>query len=189
MRPAEALPIVEQMSGALAAAHEAGVIHRDFKSGNVMLVPDERRAGGVRAVVTDFGLARRTHAPRGTSLTETETVLGTPDYMAPEQIEGRTLTPAADVYALGIVIYEMVTGEPPFHGDTPLSVALKKLREAAPSPRGSAPDLPPAWDRTILRCLERDRRTVSPRRSTSPPRCGARRPRRARAPRASAAGA
>ena len=156
MSPSDALPIVEQMAAALAAAHDAGVIHRDFKSGNVMLVPDERRPGGSRAVVTDFGLARRTKAPRGTSLTETETVLGTPDYMAPEQIEGRTLTPAADIYALGIVLYEMVTGEPPFQGDTPLSVALKKLREAAPSPRGSAPDLPAAWDRTILRCLERD---------------------------------
>jgi tetratricopeptide (TPR) repeat protein/tRNA A-37 threonylcarbamoyl transferase component Bud32/TolB-like protein len=156
MGPADALPLVEQMAAALAAAHDAGVIHRDFKSGNVMLVPDERRPGGSRVVVTDFGLARRTKAPRGTSLTETETVLGTPDYMAPEQIEGRPLTPAADVYALGIVMYEMVTGGPPFQGDTPLSVALKKLREAPPSPRDSAPDLPTPWERAILRCLERD---------------------------------
>ena len=156
MQPAGALPLVEQMAAALAAAHDAGVIHRDFKSGNVMLVPDDRRPGGVRVVVTDFGLARRAEAPRGTSLTETETVLGTPDYMAPEQIEGRTLTRAADIYALGIVLYEMVTGVRPFDGDTPLSVALKKLQEAPPSPRGSAPDLPASWDRTILRCLERD---------------------------------
>ena len=156
MTPAEALPLVEQMAAALAAAHDAGVIHRDFKSGNVMLAPDERRPGGVRVVVTDFGLARRAEAPRGTSLTETETVLGTPDYMAPEQIEGRTLTRAADIYALGIVLYEMVTGAKPFDGDTPLSVALKKLQEAPPSPRGSAPELPASWDRAILRCLERD---------------------------------
>jgi tetratricopeptide (TPR) repeat protein/tRNA A-37 threonylcarbamoyl transferase component Bud32 len=155
--PAEALPLVEQMAGALGAAHEAGVIHRDFKSGNVMLVPDERRPGGIRVVVTDFGLARRSQPGRKSAapLTETEAVLGTPDYMAPEQIEGRDLTPAADIYALGIVLYEMVTGEPPFQGDTPLSVALKKLKEAAPSPRKEAPDLPPAWDRAILRCLER----------------------------------
>ncbi|HEX4440832.1 MAG TPA: tetratricopeptide repeat protein [Thermoanaerobaculia bacterium] len=156
MRPADALPLVEQMAAALGAAHDAGVIHRDFKSGNVMLVPDARRAGGSRVVVTDFGLARRTQAPRGTSLTETKTVLGTPDYMAPEQIEGKPLTPAADIYALGIVMYEMVTGGPPFQGDTPLSVALKKLHEAPPSPRGSTPDLPAEWDRAILRCLERD---------------------------------
>ncbi len=155
--PADALPLVEQMAGALGAAHEAGVIHRDFKSGNVMLVPEERRPGGIRVVVTDFGLARSSRQGRQSAapLTETEAVLGTPDYMAPEQIEGRELTAAADIYALGIVMYEMVTGEPPFQGDTPLSVVLKKLKEAAPSPRTEAPDLPPAWDKTILRCLER----------------------------------
>ncbi len=157
MTPEEALPVVEQMAAALAAAHEAGVVHRDFKSANVMLEPDERRPGGMRVVVTDFGLARRDRPGRGSAapLTETEAVLGTPDYMAPEQIEGRAITPATDVYALGVVIYEMVTGEQPFEGDTPLSVALKKLKEAAPSPRRLAPDLPPVWEKTILRCLER----------------------------------
>ena len=160
MRPEEALPLIEQMAAALTAAHEAGVVHRDFKSANVMLEPDERRPGGVRAVVTDFGLARRERpGGRGVGsagpLTETEAVIGTPDYMAPEQIEGRAITPATDVYALGVVIYEMVTGEQPFEGDTPLSVALKKLKEAAPSPRKHVPDLPPVWEKTILRCLER----------------------------------
>jgi eukaryotic-like serine/threonine-protein kinase len=162
LRPEDALPLIEQMAAALTAAHEAGVVHRDFKSANVMLEPDERRPGGVRAVVTDFGLARRDR-PRGgvraaasaAPLTETEAVIGTPDYMAPEQIEGRAITPATDIYALGVVIYEMVTGEQPFEGDTPLSVALKKLKEAAPSPRRHVPDLPPVWEKTILRCLER----------------------------------
>jgi tetratricopeptide (TPR) repeat protein/tRNA A-37 threonylcarbamoyl transferase component Bud32 len=155
--PADGLPLIEQMAAALTAAHEAGVIHRDFKSANVMLEADARRPGGVRAVVTDFGLARRERPGRGSAapLTETEAVLGTPDYMAPEQIEGRALTPATDVYALGVVVYEMVTGAQPFEGDTPLSVALKKLKEAAPSPRKLAPDLPPEWEKTILRCLER----------------------------------
>ncbi|MFY9552421.1 MAG: serine/threonine-protein kinase [Thermoanaerobaculia bacterium] len=87
MRPEEALPLVEQMAAALAAAHEAGVVHRDFKSANVMLSPDERRPGGARAVVTDFGLARRNRPGRGsqTSLTATEAVMGTPDYMAPSR--------------------------------------------------------------------------------------------------------
>jgi eukaryotic-like serine/threonine-protein kinase len=157
MRPDEALPLVEQMAAALAAAHEVGVVHRDFKSANVMLSPDERRPGGARVVVTDFGLARRNRpgADRQTSLTETQAVMGTPDYMAPEQIEGRDVSPATDVYALGIVMYEMVTGEPPFQGDTPLSVALKKLHEAPPSPKGHVPELPPIWEKTILRCLER----------------------------------
>ena len=160
MAPEAALPLIEQMASALTAAHEAGVVHRDFKSANVMLEPDERRPGGLRVVVTDFGLARRDR-PRGggggsaAPLTETEAVIGTPDYMAPEQIEGRAITPATDIYALGVVIYEMVTGEQPFEGDTPLSVALKKLKEAAPSPRRHVPDLPPVWEKTILRCLER----------------------------------
>jgi len=160
MRPAEALPLVEQMAAALSAAHEAGVVHRDFKSANVMLSPDERRPGGTRAVVTDFGLARRSRPRPGdeTSLTESQAVMGTPDYMAPEQIEGREVSPATDVYALGIVLYAMVTGEPPFQGDTPLSVALKKLKEAAPSPRVHVPELPSEWERAILRCLERDPR-------------------------------
>ena len=157
LAPDEALPLVDAMASALGAAHDAGIIHRDFKSGNVMLVPDPRRPGETRVVVTDFGLARprATDGPSAARLTRSEAVLGTPDYMAPEQIEGRDLTPSADIYALGIVMYEMVTGEPPFHGDTPLSVALKKLKEAAPSPRRNAPELPPVWERTILRCLER----------------------------------
>jgi eukaryotic-like serine/threonine-protein kinase len=160
LRPEEAQPLIEQMAAALTAAHEAGVVHRDFKSANVMLEADTRRPGGLRAVVTDFGLARRERpGGRGVGsaapLTETEAVIGTPDYMAPEQIEGREITPATDVYALGVVIYEMVTGQQPFQGDTPLSVALKKLKEAAPSPRRHVPDLPPVWEKTILRCLER----------------------------------
>src|SRR4029453_16632461 len=112
LRPEDALPLIEQMAAALTAAHEAGVVHRDFKSANVMLEPDERRPGGQRVVVTDFGLARRDR-PRGAgsgagrsaaALTETEAVIGTPDYMAPEQIEGRAITPATDIYALGVVI-------------------------------------------------------------------------------------
>ncbi len=158
----DALPIIEQMAAALSAAHEAGIVHRDFKSANVMLEPDERRPGGLRVVVTDFGLARRERPGRAggsagsaAPLTETEAVIGTPDYMAPEQIEGRAISPATDIYALGVVMYEMVTGEQPFEGDTPLSVALKKLKEAAPSPRRAVPDLPPHWEKAILRSLER----------------------------------
>ena len=106
MKPEEAMPVVEQMAAALTAAHDAGIIHRDFKSANVMLVPDERRSGGVRVVVTDFGLARRNRSTRGSaaSLTETEAVLGTPDYMAPEQIEGRELR-RLPTSTRGIVIY------------------------------------------------------------------------------------
>jgi serine/threonine protein kinase len=115
---AEALPIATQIASALAAAHRAGVIHRDLKSRNVMLAPS--KDGGVRAVVTDFGLARALEPDGGhSSLTGGNGLVGTPDYMAPEQVEGGAVTPAADIYALGVVMYEMVTGTLPFVGDSP----------------------------------------------------------------------
>jgi serine/threonine-protein kinase len=155
---AEARPIVSQIAAGLAAAHKVGVIHRDFKSANVMLVPDPAEEGGVRAVITDFGLARLAAAPDAGSLAATMTagIAGTPAYMAPEQVEGGDVTSAADIYALGVVIYEMVTGERPYTGHTPLSIAVKRLKEAPVSPRAHVRDLDPAWERAILRCLERD---------------------------------
>ncbi len=120
---AQALPLVAQMASAIGAAHEAGVIHRDFKSANVMLVPDSQKTGGLRAVVTDFGLARRSRSGASASLsaarTETEMVIGTPDYMAPEQVEGGQITPSVDIYAFGVVLYELVTGDRPFTGESP----------------------------------------------------------------------
>jgi tetratricopeptide (TPR) repeat protein/TolB-like protein len=153
MSSAEALPIVTQMASALAAAHEAGVIHRDFKSQNVILVPGD---AGPRAVVTDFGLARAGGAGSDSTLTTTGHIAGTPTYMAPEQLEGGEITAATDVYSLGIVMYEMMTGAPPFVGDSPLSTAMKRLKEAPPPPRSRCQDLDPRWETVILRCLERD---------------------------------
>jgi tetratricopeptide (TPR) repeat protein len=155
MTSVEALPIVEQMAAGLAAAHHAGVVHRDFKSANVVLIrsEDDRQAdGGVRAVVTDFGLARSVEGGEG--LSTGLGMVGTSAYMAPEQVEGGEVTPAADVYALGVVLYEMVTGLKPFVGDTPLSTAVKRLKERPVSPRVHAPDLDAAWESVILRCLE-----------------------------------
>ena len=150
----EAQPVVAQMAAALTAAHDARVIHRDFKSSNVILLPGA--TGELRAVVTDFGLAHiRRDSDATEEVTTTGEVFGTPTYMSPEQIEGRPVTPAADIYALGVVMYEMLTGTAPFVGDTPLTTAVKRLKEPAPSPRTHAPHLSPVWDRTILRCLER----------------------------------
>ncbi len=149
-----ALPIVSQMASALAAAHQAHIIHRDFKSANVMLVGSGE---STRAVVTDFGLARGNH-PDGSSLTalsRTGTIAGTPSYMAPEQVEGGPITPAADIYALGVVMYEMVTGTCPFIGENALAVATRRLTERAPSPRSHVPALDSRWEKAILRCLER----------------------------------
>src|SRR6266496_1025161 len=156
MTSLEALPIVEQMAAGLAAAHRAGVVHRDFKSANVVLVPSEdahqSEDGGLRAVVTDFGLARSVDGGEG--LSTGLGMVGTSAYMAPEQVEGGEVTPAADIYALGVVLYEMVTGVRPFVGDSPLSTALKRLKEPPASPRVHVPDLDPAWEAVILRCLE-----------------------------------
>ncbi|MGD2114773.1 MAG: tetratricopeptide repeat protein [Acidobacteriota bacterium] len=150
----DALEIGRQLASALDAAHRAGVVHRDFKSANVMLVDDGD--GGDRVVVTDFGLAR---PQAGANLTAALTVdgkaLGTPDYMAPEQVEGGEVTAAADLYAFGITLYEMVTGRRPFTGDSPLTTAVKRLREPPPPPSAHRPDLSSSWEAAILRCLAR----------------------------------
>ena len=150
----EALPIVEQMAAGLHAAHEAGVIHRDFKCANVMLLASPNSPNGIRAVITDFGIARAVSAS-GEALTRSLDVVGTPAYMAPEQLEGGEITPATDIYALGIVIYEMLTGQRPFSGDSALSTALKRLNNPAPSPRLIVPELEPLWEKVVMRCLER----------------------------------
>jgi len=154
---AEALPLVKQMCAALGAAHGHGVVHRDFKSGNVMLVAG-RDHSPARAVVTDFGLARPIPDSETavTSLDVFGGTAGTPAYMAPEQVEGHPATIASDLYALGAVMYEMVTGTPPFTGTSPLSVAVRRLTEPPETPRVHVPDLDPRWELTILRCLERD---------------------------------
>jgi tetratricopeptide (TPR) repeat protein/tRNA A-37 threonylcarbamoyl transferase component Bud32 len=162
MAPEDALPLVVQMAEGLAAAHEAGIIHRDFKTSNVILA---RSGAGTRAVVTDFGLARPTDANPGASLTEWGKIVGTPIYMAPEQVTHDKVTEATDVYALGLVMYEMITGRRPFSGDTPLASAVKRLTEPPPSPLEHVPGLSARWERAIMGCLEREpaQRYQSPR--------------------------
>jgi eukaryotic-like serine/threonine-protein kinase len=158
MVPDEALPLIEQVAGALEAAHRAGVIHRDLKAANVMLVPRAPGSNDVRAVVTDFGLARRDPSVEGASIgvSTAGMVVGTPAYMAPEQIEGGTVTAATDVYALGVLMYEMVTGKLPFEADTPWAAMMKRLQHPPSSPRIHVSDLDPAWESVVLRCLERE---------------------------------
>jgi len=152
LSPAEALPLLEQMAAGLQAVHDTGLVHRDFKPANVFMVsqPDS----GIRVVVTDFGLARRaatTPASGETSL-GVAAGAGTPAYMAPEQFLGVNLTTACDVYALGLVAYEMVTGAKPFPPDS----ATRRLVEPAPPPAIHVADLPEPWNETILACLERE---------------------------------
>ncbi len=153
MGPEEALPLIEQMAEALAAAHEAEVIHRDFKPGNVMLVP--RKSGGVKAVVTDFGLAKSTSDEEGEpSLTERGHLIGTLPYMAPEQLGGARPSVATDVYAFGVVMFEMMTGRRPFQGGTPQQDLTTRFSGKPPTVRSFAPELQPEWDKAVGRCLD-----------------------------------
>jgi serine/threonine protein kinase/tetratricopeptide (TPR) repeat protein len=152
LTPAEALPIAEQVAGALAAAHAAGVIHRDLKPANVLLVDVPGQP--TRAVVTDFGLARV--AAEGADQVTGDAVVGSPAYMAPEQVEGgQRLTAACDVYAFGVMLFEVVTGKLPFVGETPLATAVMRLREPPPAPRTLVPGLDACWEHAILACLAR----------------------------------
>jgi serine/threonine protein kinase/tetratricopeptide (TPR) repeat protein len=153
----DAQPIAMQMAAGLGAAHAAGVLHRDFKPGNVLLVPGSK---GVRAVITDFGLALRSNqdVSLGASVTGPGEVLGTPAYMSPEQVEGKDLGPASDVYSLGLVFYQMLTGTRAFEDATPLSMAVRRVKENPASPRTLVPDIDRKWESVILKCLERDPR-------------------------------
>ena len=160
MGTAELLPILRQVSAALDAAHAEGVVHRDFKTSNVMLVArggDDTRSGERRAVVTDFGIARSLWAEPGAADKVTGVgLLGTPEYMAPEQVTGGEVGPPADIYALGVVLYEALTGKTPFPGATPLECAVRRVNERPTAPRELLPRLDPDWNRAILRCLEQD---------------------------------
>ena len=142
----EALRVVSQACRGLAAAHAQGVTHRDLKPENVML-------SGTRVVVTDFGIAR---ADGDDGVTH-GAIVGTPAYMAPEQVEGRVVDGRADVYALGVLLYELVAGELPFHGDTALAIAFARLTNVAPDPRRVRADLPEGVAALVRAMLERAR--------------------------------
>jgi len=151
---ADARTIVEQIVAGLQAAHDVGVIHRDFKSNNILLVTDAD--GRERAVISDFGLAREEAGSvgDGSALTADQSLVGTPAYMAPEQVECKPATTATDIYALGVVMFELVTGDLPFRADTPMATAVLRLTQPPPPARSRRPELPASWDRAIRRCLE-----------------------------------
>jgi len=147
--PDEAEPLLRQMASALGAAHAHGVLHRDFKSSNVLLVPQPD--GRTRVVVTDFGVARAVREGQR-ALTCSGAYVGTPAYMPPEQAAGSPLGPAADVYALGVVAYEMLTGELPF-ADTPLGPEGARARSVPPDLTRRSPGIPETWRRALARAL------------------------------------
>jgi len=153
MTPADAVHVAEQVCAALAAAHRAGVVHRDIKPGNVMVRPD----GTVK--VTDFGIAQ---ALGQASLTETGTVMGTAAYVAPEQARGQATSSATDLYSLGILLFQMLTGAVPFDGDTPVAIAMRHLDEPVPLPSSRVAGLPANLDEVVTRATAKSPRDRYP---------------------------
>jgi serine/threonine-protein kinase len=141
--------LARQLLSGLAAAHELEIVHRDIKPENVLLDP----LGNLKLM--DFGLARPVERMEP-GQTQAGWVVGTPHYLAPEQIEGREATQRADVYASGVVLFEVFTGKLPFGGDNPMDIMLKHLREAPAAPSQYWTEIPQALERLILRCLEKD---------------------------------
>lgn len=140
------LDIVAQLCEALAYAHDQGIVHRDVKPGNVRLLED----GTVK--ILDFGIARFT----ASSLTQSGTVMGTPSYMAPEQIMGQPVDGRADLFSAGVLLYELLAGHRPFQGDSPTAVAYQIMHTDAPALRAALPDLPDALNEIVARALQKN---------------------------------
>src|SRR5579875_1077405 len=143
--PARAAEIASQVAAALASAHRHGVVHRDIKPGNVLITDD----GQVK--VTDFGIARAVNTED--SLTQTGAVMGTATYFSPEQAEGLGVDARSDIYSLGVVLFEMLTGRPPFLGDTPVSVASKHVRDVPPTPREIVETVPVELEAVVMKAM------------------------------------
>src|SRR3989454_8514946 len=145
----KALNYLEQVAAALDFAHERGVIHRDIKPANILMTPEGR------LLLTDFGLVKiiaEGQAPQ-IRLTGAGAPVGTPDYMAPEQVIGEPVDGRSDLYSLGIILYQMVTGTTPFQGETPMQIAAQQMQVPPPSPQLLRRDLPSTAEQVILRAL------------------------------------
>jgi serine/threonine-protein kinase len=143
----EAVEVGASVADALGAAHQSGLVHRDVKPGNILLTP------GGRTLVTDFGISR---AVAEASMTVTGTTIGSVHYFSPEQAAGEEVGPASDIYALGIVVYEMLSGRRPFEGDSAAGVALKRLNEAPPPLSTPEHPVPPPLEAVVMKALARD---------------------------------
>jgi serine/threonine protein kinase/Tfp pilus assembly protein PilF len=143
-----AISIARQVCEGLAEAHRLGVVHRDLKPSNIMI----DKGGNAR--IMDFGIAR---SLSGKAITGAGVMIGTPEYMSPEQVEGKGIDERSDIYSLGVILYEMVTGRRPFEGETALSVAHKQKYEAPVDPKTHNAQIPDDLSRVILRCLEKDK--------------------------------
>ncbi len=145
--PHQLRPIIAQICAALEVAHGAGVIHRDLKPGNILL--DERQ----QVKVIDFGLAALPHLE---GMTATGIILGTPEYMAPEQIRGQPVDPRTDIYALGALMFHALVGHPPFRGDSPIAVSFAQVNQPVPPPDTIVSGLAPAWSQLVLKAMAKD---------------------------------
>jgi len=155
----EGVPLLVQMCHGLQHAHELQIIHRDLKPENVMLVPEEApgAAPTTRAVVMDFGLAKERRAGAEVArLTATGIVLGTPEFMSPEQIRGKPLDGRSDIYALGVLAFELFTGQLPFPGKSAQETMIARLRGQPQTLREVRPELPGKLDAVIAKCLAMD---------------------------------
>jgi serine/threonine-protein kinase len=156
---ARAVSLMLQISAAVSAAHEARVIHRDLKPGNIFVV--QRKHAPPVVKVLDFGIAKlaadalEDDEDDQVTLTKVGVMIGTPRYMSPEQCDGGKLTPASDVYSLGIILYEMLTGTTPFSGSTPLAIAMKHSSETPRSPREFVASIPEPLEEIVLHALEK----------------------------------
>jgi serine/threonine-protein kinase len=142
------IAIAKQICRGLKYAHSNEIVHRDIKSGNIMVEP------GDKIYISDFGIAKVIDAP---SITTTGMAMGTPEYMAPEQCEGGLVDGQSDIYGLGCIMYEMVTGKPPFLADTPLAVAYKQVHEIPPLLSKKVPEVPPRLELIVAKCLKKNR--------------------------------
>jgi eukaryotic-like serine/threonine-protein kinase len=148
--PERALELTQGILDALSYSHKAGIVHRDIKPANVMLTPN----GGVK--VMDFGIARAV-ADTSATMTQTAAVIGTAQYLSPEQARGETVDARSDLYSAGCVLYELLVGRPPFIGDSPVSVAYQHVREIPQPPSQLDPELTPDIDAVVLKALAKDR--------------------------------
>jgi serine/threonine-protein kinase len=146
LRPAQAIAYTRQILSALRFAHKNGIVHRDIKPHNILIGAEERLK------VTDFGIARA----GASQMTEAGSIMGTAHYLSPEQARGAQVTAASDLYSVGVVLYEMLTGDVPFTGDTPVEIAMKHLNDAPRPPSARVPGIPADLDRIVMRALAKD---------------------------------